>query len=85
MAPEPAELEARMAAEAPALRDWLRRACGPEGEDVAQEALLRALRRRCFDALSGKVVVEIQPSRSVRSPEVSYRFVRTQIVAESSQ
>ncbi len=50
MAPEPAELEARMAAEAPALRDWLRRACGPEGDDVAQEALLRALRSRAsFD------------------------------------
>ena len=50
MAPEPAELEVRMAAEAPALRDWLRRACGPEGDDVAQEALLRALRSRAsFD------------------------------------
>lgn len=47
---EHAELEARIAAEAPALRDWLRRACGSEGDDVAQEALLRALRfRSSFD------------------------------------
>ncbi len=40
----------------------------------------RVLRRRSVDALSGKVVVEVLPSRLATAPGVSYRFLRTQFV-----
>lgn len=53
MTREPAEtaLEQRIAAELAALRAWLRRAAGPETDDIVQETVARALRYRAsFDA-----------------------------------
>ena len=38
------DLSSRLVAELPALRAWLRRAAGADGEDLAQEAIARALK-----------------------------------------
>ena len=40
----------------------------------------RVLRRRSVDALSGKVITEVSPSRLAGDSDASYRFLRTEFV-----